>query len=163
MSKPKKFQLTKILFSFILMVFAIVTVIGIFIACLRFSIKKIIYLSPDSNLALLVESIDKFWTHALVFGLIIATFTVAFVCIVVMLLYNTRKTFLDTQPLKKVSGLFILSFTSSFLFIILMAATKPESSSVTLTILPYIGSIIYFGYAIFFKDKKKANKEKDKS
>ncbi|HDP5827264.1 hypothetical protein ACWEXK_12295 [Staphylococcus xylosus] len=159
MSKTEKFYYTINLLAYPLLFFGFVSIIGIFIATVRLSIKNIIYLSPDSNLALLVETLDKFWLHALAFGLIVGSFSVMITCIIVLLMYNTRKTFLDTQPLKKILGLFILSFTSSFLFIILMAATKPESSSITLTFLPYIGSIIFFGYTLFFKE----NKQKDKS
>lgn len=52
----------------------------------------------------------------------------------------------------RILKLFILLYVSSFLFVILMAATKPEDSSFTLTFLPYIGSILLFGYTVFFKN-----------
>lgn len=133
-----------VILSPILIFFYILYLIG--------SINKILNIAPNSNLALLIEILTNFWKEALAISLgisgifLISSFSVLF------LLIKKLKKEIYKKELMRILKLFILLYVSSFLFVILMAATKPEDSSFTLTFLPYIGSILLFGYTVFFKN-----------
>lgn len=133
-----------VILSPILMIFYILYLIG--------SINKILNIAPNSNLALLVEILANFWKEALAISLgISGVFLIASCSVLFSLVRKINKEIYKKYAIKTIK-LFILLYVSSFLFVILMAATKPEDSSFTLTFLPYIGSILLFGYTVFFKN-----------
>ncbi|WP_270893074.1 hypothetical protein [Staphylococcus saprophyticus] len=123
-----------------------------YILYLIVSINKILNIAPNSNLALLVEILTNFWKEALAISLGISGIFLITSFSVLFLLIKKLKKEIYKKELMKILKLFILLYVSSFLFVILMAATKPEDSSFTLTFLPYIGSILLFGYTVFFKN-----------
>ncbi|MDW3783650.1 hypothetical protein QI349_02740 [Staphylococcus saprophyticus] len=137
------------------------------------SIANLLLTAPNSNLSLLVDTLKTFWFDSLIISFAISSFVASIVITFqflklfflidkkVILKSTKREIIIEfyTVTLK----LFVLLFITTFSFIILMAATKPANSSFTLNFLPYIGSILLFGYGILFKDKKKGYKEKDKS
>lgn len=116
------------------------------------SINKILNIAPNSNLALLIEILTNFWKEALAISLGISGIFLITSFSVLFLLIKKLKKEIYKKELMRILKLFILLYVSSFLFVILMAATKPEDSSFTLTFLPYIGSILLFGYTVFFKN-----------
>lgn len=133
-----------VILSPILIFFYILYLIG--------SINKILNIAPNSNLALLIEILTNFWKEALAISLGISGIFLITSFSVLFLLIKKLKKEIYKKELMRILKLFILLYVSSFLFVILMAATKPEDSSFTLTFLPYIGSILLFGYTVFFKN-----------
>lgn len=116
------------------------------------SINKILNIAPNSNLALLIEILTNFWKEALAISLGISGIFLITSFSVLFLLIKKLKKEIYKKELMRILKLSILLYVSSFLFVILMAATKPEDSSFTLTFLPYIGSILLFGYTVFLKN-----------
>lgn len=133
-----------VILSPILIFFYILYLIG--------SINKILNIAPNSNLALLIEILTNFWKEALAISLGISGIFLITSFSVLFLLIKKLKKEIYKKELMRILKLSILLYVSSFLFVILMAATKPEDSSFTLTFLPYIGSILLFGYTVFLKN-----------
>lgn len=137
------------------------------------SIENLLLTAPNSNLSLLIDTLKTFGLDSIIISFAISSFIVSIIIIFrylwfvylieeKIILKHTKREFIF-KTITEIVKLFVLLFVTTFSFIILMAATKPENSSFALNFLPYIGSILLFGYGILFKDKKESYKEKDKS
>lgn len=140
--------------------------LAIVIGFLEFSFDasiSILEKAPGSNFALLFKTLNEFWFDSLFFSIGLAG-----VALVVFGIYfaltNYKYEYISSKEyFLKILLTFVLVTFISFIFVIIMAATKPENSSIIFSLFSYIGSIIIFMYTVFSKDKKNESKEKDKS
>lgn len=167
MNNAKKYYVAKKLKTeFPAIILAILGFLAIIIVFLMFSFDasiSILEKAPNSNFALLLNTFHNFWFDSLFFSFGLAGVAYVIAGIYFALTNYKYEHISSKEYILKILLTFVLVTFISFIFVIIMAATKPENSSIIFSLFSYIGSIIIFMYNVFFKDKKVKSKEEDKT
>lgn len=116
--------------------------------------KSILEKAPNSNFAILLNAINEFWFDSLFvsFGLAGIAHVIAGIYFA---LFQYKKSNMKTKDYNyRILATFIIVTLISFIFVLTMAATKPNNSSIVFSLISYIGSTFIFMYTMFFKKKK---------
>lgn len=102
-----------------------------------------------SNLGLLLQSLQKNWLISFIFSFIITYLSFAFWMFFALIFnLNTSKKFFKTS--------FFCTFgifTITFIFIFILASTKPSNNTIVFSVLSALGTSISFCYTVFNNNK----------
>lgn len=144
----------KIILIIILIIILLISTIGYFIG-ISGATKNLILAEPESNLALLVTTLDKLWFDSLIFSFGLSGMFYLIFFIYYLIMYSINKDIIHSINIAKLFLAVLIILLTSFVFVVIMTATKPENTSIIFSLFSYIGSIFLFGYTVFFKDKNK--------
>lgn len=118
------------------------------------SVKSILEKAPNSNFAILLNAINEFWVDSLLVGCGLAGIAHVIAGIYFTLVQYKKGNMKTNDFNYRILATFTIVTLISFIFVLTMAATKPNNSSIVFNLISYIGSTFIFMYTMFFKKKK---------